>query len=108
VILDRDGTINEKAREGGYVTTPPAFRFLPGAEDAIRLLRSAYGVPVLAHPARIPALAERVLPSLVAAGLQGLECYYGQYDDATVERLVELANQRGGSDNCTVAAVHCT
>jgi predicted metal-dependent phosphoesterase TrpH len=74
----------------GYM---PRFR-LP-AEEAIRFIRSAYGVPVLAHPAGIPGLEERLLPSLVAAGLQGLECYYGPYDDATVARLVGLANQHG-------------
>ena len=47
----------------------------------------------LAHSAGIPDLEERLLPALVAVGLQGLECYYGRYDDATVERLVGLANQ---------------
>ncbi len=78
-------------------------RYRLAAEDAVRFLRSAYAVPVLAHPAGIADLAERLLPSLVAAGLQGLECYYGQYDDATVERLVALANEcglipTGGSD----------
>jgi len=82
----------------GYL---PRFR-LP-AEDAVRLIRSAFGVPVLAHPAGIPDLEERLLPSLVAVGLQGLECYYGRYDDATVEWLVGLANRyglipTGGSD----------
>jgi D-glycero-D-manno-heptose 1,7-bisphosphate phosphatase len=37
-FLDRDGTINVKAPEGEYVTSPAEFRYLPGAEDAIRLL----------------------------------------------------------------------
>jgi D-glycero-D-manno-heptose 1,7-bisphosphate phosphatase len=37
-FLDRDGTINEKAPEGEYVTSLSQFRYLPGAEDAIRLL----------------------------------------------------------------------
>jgi predicted metal-dependent phosphoesterase TrpH len=79
----------------------PRFR-LPTA-DAVRFIRSGFGVPVLAHPAGIPELEERLLPALVAAGLQGLECYYGRYDDATVERLVRLANRyglipTGGSD----------
>lgn len=82
----------------GYV---PRLRLT--AEDAVRFLRSAYGVPVLAHPAGIPHLEEQVLPSLVGAGLQGLECYYGQYDDVAVARLVALANAyglipTGGSD----------
>jgi D-glycero-D-manno-heptose 1,7-bisphosphate phosphatase len=40
-FLDRDGTINEKAPEGEYVTSAAEFRYLPGAEDAIRLLADA-------------------------------------------------------------------
>jgi D-glycero-D-manno-heptose 1,7-bisphosphate phosphatase len=40
-FLDRDGTINVKAPEGEYVTSPAEFRYLPGAEEAIRLLASA-------------------------------------------------------------------
>ncbi len=82
----------------GYV---PRYKLSP--EDAVRLIKSGRGVPVLAHPAGIPELEEQVLPSLVMAGLQGLECYYGQYDDATVERLTRLAGTyrlipTGGSD----------
>lgn len=38
VFLDRDGTINRKAREGEYVTRWEHFEFLPGAVEAIRLL----------------------------------------------------------------------
>ena len=37
-FLDRDGTINEKAPEGDYITTPEQFRFLDGAEQAVRML----------------------------------------------------------------------
>ena len=74
----------------GYV---PRFKLAP--EDAVRLIRSAWGVPVLAHPNSIAALAERVLPPLIAAGLLGLECYYGQYDEPTVTRLAELAAANG-------------
>src|SRR4051794_41982944 len=37
-FLDRDGTINEKVPEGDYVTTPERFRFLDGAEQAVRML----------------------------------------------------------------------
>jgi D-glycero-D-manno-heptose 1,7-bisphosphate phosphatase len=40
-FLDRDGTINEKAPEGEYVTDPSGFRFLRGAEEAVRLLDAA-------------------------------------------------------------------
>lgn len=82
----------------GYIA-----RYKLNPEDAVRLIKSARGVPVLAHPASIPNLESRLLPSLVMVGLQGLECYYGEYDDATVARLLKLADTyglipTGGSD----------
>lgn len=40
-FLDRDGTINAKAPEGDYVTSWDEFAFLPGAEEAVRLLADA-------------------------------------------------------------------
>jgi 3',5'-nucleoside bisphosphate phosphatase len=72
-------------------------------EDAVRLIRSARGVPVLAHPDGIPGLEERVVPALVEAGMLGLECYYGEYSDATIQHLLALAARygliaTGGSD----------
>ena len=71
----------------------PRFKMAP--EDAVRLLRSVRGVPVLAHPMRLYGLEDDLLPRLMAAGLLGLECYYGEYDDATVEHLLALAEQHG-------------
>ena len=82
----------------GYV---PRLKLSP--EDAVRFIRSAYGVPALAHPADIPHLEDKLLPSLVSAGLLGLECYYGEYAAATVRHLADLAAAHsliatGGSD----------
>jgi len=79
----------------------PRYKLAP--EDAVRLIKSARGVPVLAHPANIPHLGDELLPALLHAGLQGLECYYGEYDELTVERLLRLAGTfglipTGGSD----------
>ncbi|MDE3231652.1 MAG: PHP domain-containing protein [Chloroflexota bacterium] len=79
----------------------PRYKLSP--ENAIRIIRAARGVATLAHPAGIADLETRVLPTLIEAGLQGLECYYGQYDDATVARLLDLARRfdliaTGGSD----------
>jgi D-glycero-D-manno-heptose 1,7-bisphosphate phosphatase len=39
VILDRDGVLNEEPDDGGYVTDPANFRWLPGALDALACLR---------------------------------------------------------------------
>jgi D-glycero-D-manno-heptose 1,7-bisphosphate phosphatase len=41
VFLDRDGVINRKMPEGDYVERWDQFEFLPGAIEALRLLRSA-------------------------------------------------------------------
>ena len=71
----------------------PRYKLTP--QDAVRLIRSARGVQVLAHPAYITGLEDELLPALMAAGLQGLECYYGQYDAETVERLLRLADAHG-------------
>ncbi len=81
----------------GYVAREP---FTP--VEAIALIHSANGVASLAHPAGILTL-ETLLPGLVAAGLVGLETYYGQYDEATVTRLLSLGRRyglvpTGGSD----------
>src|SRR5580704_15337432 len=41
VFLDRDGTINVKAPDGEYVTSPADMRLLPGAAAAIARLNAA-------------------------------------------------------------------
>jgi predicted metal-dependent phosphoesterase TrpH len=71
----------------------PRFKMVP--EDAVRMLRSVRAVPVLAHPLRLFGLEDDLLPRLMRAGLLGLECYYGEYDEQTVENLLALAEQRG-------------
>lgn len=64
------------------------------AEDAIELIRLAGGLPVMAHPLSLPNFTQR-LPALVAAGLRGLECYYGRYDQSQREALVRTADAAG-------------
>lgn len=46
VFLDRDGTLNVKPPEGGYVTQPDELVLLPGAATAVRRLNER-GLPVL-------------------------------------------------------------
>ena len=70
--------------------------------DAVRLVRAAGGVPVLAHPRSVADL-DALLPELIAAGLGGLEVYYGDYDDEGRRELLALAERHdlaptGGTD----------
>lgn len=67
-------------------------RFAP--EDAVRAIRQAGGVPVLAHPASLPDF-EAALPGLIEAGLAGLECYYGTWIPQEVQRMVQIARAHG-------------
>jgi len=62
--------------------------------DAVRLIRKVRGLPVLAHPGEVLTLGT-LLPELIAAGLVGLECYYGDYSPETVEGLLALADEHG-------------
>jgi D-glycero-D-manno-heptose 1,7-bisphosphate phosphatase len=41
VILDRDGVLNREAPQHGYILTPEAFHWLPGALDALALMHRA-------------------------------------------------------------------
>jgi predicted metal-dependent phosphoesterase TrpH len=61
--------------------------------DAVRLLRRAGGVPVLAHP----GLADRdeLIDGLVAAGLLGIECYYSEHSPARTAGYLALCAARG-------------
>jgi len=71
-------------------------------EEAIGIIRAAGSVAVLAHPSNIQGLDAYLAP-LIEAGLEGLECYYGQYPEETVLDLVAVADRlglvvTGGSD----------
>ncbi len=71
-------------------------------EQAVGIIRAAGGLAVLAHPSTIVGL-DAFLAPLIAAGLAGLECYYGQYPEETVLGLVAIADRlgltaTGGSD----------
>ena len=76
------------------------YKLLP--EEAVKLVIDAHGLPVLAHPADIDDLDELV-PKLKAAGLIGLEIYYGNYGLETIDRLTRISRQydlvtTGGTD----------
>lgn len=73
--------------------------------DAVRLIDSANGLPVIAHPLNLPGLTKlrEELPDLCAAGMVGLETYYGPYTPEDERELLALANEyhlipTGGTD----------
>lgn len=77
----------------------PRFRYTPG--EAVRLIRAAGGVPVLAHPGL--AGYDEVIPQLVGEGLQGLEVYYPAHSPAMIWHYERLCRRyrlvaTGGSD----------
>jgi predicted metal-dependent phosphoesterase TrpH len=89
------------AGKAAYV---PKFRFK--ADEAIALIRSAGGAPILAHPgiAKLGwANLERLVGELKEMGLMGMEVYYSDHDPNITRRLAGLAARlrllvSGGSD----------
>lgn len=76
-------------------------KFKMSAADAIGLLHEAGGVAVMAHPGL--NRTDDVIPALVAAGMDGIECFHTKHSTATSEHYLEIADQykllvTGGSD----------
>ena len=102
--------------EKGYVSLPreafekyigrngPAYaeREKQTPEEAVQLIVRVGGIPVLAHPGHVDDL-ELNVERLKHAGLEGMEVYYAEYDQETIERLARVAQRHnllpcGGSD----------
>ena len=70
--------------------------------ETVALLHRRRALPVLAHPGEMEDL-EGLLPSLKEAGLVGMEVYYQDYDEVSIQRLLAVARSHhlmvtGGSD----------
>ena len=79
--------------------------FVPKAkissEVAIELIHQAGGLAVMAHPGL--NRTDEVIPDLVEAGLDGIECFHTKHSTATSEHYLEIADKynllvTGGSD----------
>ncbi|MGC4105444.1 MAG: PHP domain-containing protein [Thermomicrobiales bacterium] len=70
----------------------PRDRFTP--EDAIAMILANGAFPVLAHPFTTGAV-EETLDRLQAAGLRGMEVFYGEYDAIQHAELLAIAERRG-------------
>ena len=62
--------------------------------EAVAFLHQRRALPVLAHPREMENL-EGLLPTLQEAGLAGMEVYYQDYDEASIERLLTIARRHG-------------
>ncbi|MFQ5933291.1 MAG: PHP domain-containing protein, partial [Dehalococcoidia bacterium] len=60
--------------------------------EAVRLVTSVNGLPVLAHPGEVPDI-ETLLRELKEVGLVGMEVYYDNYSCETVQRLAKVARK---------------
>jgi len=61
--------------------------------EAIKFIREAHGVAVLAHP--MVTQRDELIPSLVQAGLQGLEVYYPNCSPSVVDYYTNIAKKHG-------------
>lgn len=72
--------------------------YAPDPLTAVKLVRAAGGVPVLAHPGtrgRDAVVPDTEVKALVAAGLFGLEIHHRENTESGRERLYELASKYG-------------
>jgi len=96
------GTLDE-AFERFLKHNRPAWvpKFKMSAARAIELVHAAGGVAVMAHPGLNHS--DDLIPEMVAAGLDGLECFHTKHSTATAEHYLEMADEyhllvTGGSD----------
>jgi len=73
----------------------------PSAAQCIAFIRSAKGIPVLAHPSYYTT--PELLGQLVDSGLMGVEVYYPEHSKSLIRRYLEMAKDKnlvatGGSD----------
>jgi len=71
------------------------------ARIAIDLIHGASGLAVMAHPGL--NRTDEVIPDLVAAGIDGIECFHTKHSTAVAEHYLEIADKynllvTGGSD----------
>ena len=94
-VRDRDEAFGRMLANGSpyYVG-----HYAPEAVDAVRLVREAGGVPVMAHPfaaRRGRVVSERAIATLAAAGLAGLEADHRDHLPEERARLRGLAAELG-------------
>lgn len=95
LVADRDEAFAQVLHSRGRYHVR---HYAPDAERAVRLVRRAGGVPVMAHPLaarRGHVVSDDVIAGLAAAGLLGLEVDHRDHEPAEREHLRGLAAELG-------------
>src|SRR6185295_15479092 len=76
-------------------------KFKISAVDAIELIHQAGGLAVMAHPGL--NRTDEIIPGLVEAGLDGLECFHTRHSSSQIGHYIRIAKEfdlviTGGSD----------
>jgi predicted metal-dependent phosphoesterase TrpH len=76
-------------------------KFKMSAAHAIELIHQAGGLAVMAHPGLNHN--DEIIPAMVEAGLDGIECFHTKHSTTMAERYLEIADRfellvTGGSD----------
>lgn len=78
-----------------------------GCEEAVKMIRNAGGVAVLAHPSLLKidddCQLDELLQNLIKIGMRGIEVYYPEHTAEQIQHYTELANKynllmTGGTD----------
>jgi 3',5'-nucleoside bisphosphate phosphatase len=77
-------------------------KFKISAFEAIELIHGAGGIAVMAHPAL--NRTDDVLPPLIEAGMDGIECFHSRHSTKDCERYEDMAEKHGvlitGGSDC--------
>lgn len=103
LVMGRFCSSPDEAFERFLKKNRPAWvpKFKISALDAIALIHQAGGLAVMAHPGL--NRTDGIIPDLVEAGLDGLECFHTKHTASTSEHYVRTAKEfnlaiTGGSD----------
>jgi predicted metal-dependent phosphoesterase TrpH len=94
---------NDEAFERFLKKSRPAWvpKAKMSALEGVELIHQAGGLAVMAHPGL--NRTDEIIPALVEAGLDGIECFHTKHSTKTSERYLEIADKyhlliTGGSD----------
>lgn len=95
IVPDRSAAFEELLHNRGPYYVP---HYAPDPVEAVRLVREAGGVPVMAHPfaaQRGRIVADEVIEEMAQAGLAGLEAEHRDHDPQQRRHAHELASSLG-------------